>query len=118
MTRWLLLSAALISLPAFTDWAVDHQFRNQHADRNHGYSQKDRDDLAELVARSGDDRTPPDCGLDWLCLKTWAEGKPLPAATPQDLAALVERSNREAKRRHVLSGTDEQAIMHELWGGR
>lgn len=52
MTRWLLLCAALISLPALTDWLVDHDFRKQHSDQNIGYSKQDRDGLSRLIESS------------------------------------------------------------------
>ena len=47
---WLFLCMALLSLPKLTDWAVDHQFRQQHTEQS--YSKAQTDAVADLIARS------------------------------------------------------------------
>jgi hypothetical protein len=51
MKGWLILSAALVSVPLVTDMIVDYQFRQMHAEQNIGYSQKDADALDHLIDR-------------------------------------------------------------------
>ena len=81
MTRWLVLSALLLSLPGLTDWLVDRQFRHEPVE----YTRQQRDAMSRLVERSVAapvilsrgtgvaSAAPPDCGENWLCLLAWSE---------------------------------------------